>query len=138
MATIRRREGKLGVSYDVQIRIRPYPPVNRSYKKLTEAKREAEKIEMEMREGRYGLTSAAKKKTLSDAIERYRKYVLPTVKKSRREHILNWWQKTLGHLSLKEITPSLITEIRDKLVHEPSEGKKNQPPQWSNTLQPFH
>ena len=38
MATIRRNEGKRGVSYDVQIRIRPSPQANRSFTKLTDAK----------------------------------------------------------------------------------------------------
>jgi len=83
VATIRKREGKLGISYDVQIRIRPYPPTNQSFKKLTEAKRWAEKTEMDMREGRYGCISESRKKTLSDAIERYRKYVLPNVQKKQ-------------------------------------------------------
>jgi integrase len=127
MATIRRREGKFGVTYDVQIRIRPYPNVNMTFKKLTDAKRWAEKTEMEMREGRYGLKSEAKKRTLSEAIERYQKYVLPTVSKSRREHILEWWAKNFGHLSLKEITPALVTEIRDKLNHDEIDGKKRAP-----------
>ncbi len=79
---------------------------------------------MEMREGRYGLTSESRKKTLSEAIERYRKYVLPSVKKSRREHIIDWWKQMIGHLSLKEITPALITEIRDKLIHGEADSKK--------------
>ncbi len=127
MATIRRRDGKRGVSYDVQIRIRPYPPTNGSFKKLTDAKRWAEKTEMEMREGRYGMTSKSRTKTLSEAIERYRKYVLPKIKKSRREHIVNWWQQTCGHLALKDITPALITEIRDKLIHAEADGKKRAP-----------
>ncbi len=123
MATIRRREGKLGVSYNVQIRIRPYPPTNQSFKKLTDAKRWAEKTEMEMREGRYGIISESRKKNLADAIERYRKYVLPKVKKSRREHILDWWEKIMGHVPLKEISPSLIAEMRDKLIHSEIDGK---------------
>ena len=50
MATIRRREGKRGITYDAQIRIRPYPP-HQSFKNLTDAKRWIEKTEMEMREG---------------------------------------------------------------------------------------
>lgn len=37
MPTIRRREGKRGVTYDVQIRIRPYPPTSMSFKRLTDA-----------------------------------------------------------------------------------------------------
>lgn len=124
MATIRRREGKRGVTYDVQIRIRPYPKTNGTFKKLTDAKRWAEKTEMEMREGRYGLTTESRKRTLADAIERYRKYVLPEVKKSRREHIIEWWEQTIGHLSLREITPSLIAEMRDKLIHSEVDGRK--------------
>lgn len=124
MATIRRREGKRGVTYDAQIRIRPYPPTNQSFKKLTDAKRWIEKTEMEMREGRYGLVRESKKKTLSNAIERYRKYVLPTVVKSKREHIVTWWEQTIGNLTLNEITPALISEFRDKLLHAEIDGKQ--------------
>src|SRR5690349_20997240 len=124
MATIRRREGKLGVSYDVQVRIRPYPPTNQSFKKLTDAKRWAERTEMEMREGRHGLISESGKRTLSEALERYRKYVLPRVVKSRRDHILNWWEAMLGSKFLKQITPALLTEMRDKLLHAEMDGKK--------------
>ncbi len=127
MATFRRREGKRGVSYDAQIRIRPYPPTNRSFKKLTDAKRWAEKTEAEMREGKYGITTASRKKTLSDAIERYQKYILPTVTKSRREHLVTWWLKVLGHLPLKEITTSLINEFKNKLIHNEIDGQKRAP-----------
>lgn len=123
MATIRRREGKRGVTYDVQIRIRPYPLTTATFKKLTDAKRWAEKTEMEMREGRYGLISESRKKTISEAIERYRKYVLPTVTKSRRGHIVDWWEQTLGRLPLNQITPALVTEMRDKLMHAEVDGK---------------
>jgi len=127
MATIRRKEGKRGVTYDVQIRIRPYPATNGSFKKLTDAKRWAEKTETEMREGRYGMISESRKKTLSEAIERYQKYVLPRVIKSNRAHILVWWDKLIGKRSLKEITPALIAEIRDKYLYEEINGKKKAP-----------
>jgi integrase len=124
MATINRREGKRGVTYEVEIRIRPYPRTCKSFKKLTEAKRWAEKTESDMRGGRYGLTTDSRKKTLSEAIERYRKYVLPSVSKSKREHILDWWDRILGRQILKEINPALITEIRDKLIHGEMDVKK--------------
>jgi integrase len=127
MAAIRRRETKNGVTYSVQIRIRPYPTTNASFKKLTDAKRWAEKTEREMREGRYGMISESRKKTVSEAIERYRKYVLPKIIKSRREHVIDWWDNTIGRHALKEITPALITEIRDKLLHEEIDGKKRAP-----------
>lgn len=126
MATIKRVEGKKGVTYEVQIRIRPYPPISKSFKKLSGedgAKRWAERTENEMREGRYGLTAESRKKTAAEAIARYRKYVLPSVTKSRREHILDWWESTLGRHALKDITPALISEIRDKLLHGEMDGK---------------
>jgi hypothetical protein len=123
MATIRKREGRYGISYDVQIRLRSYKE-NRVFKNYQEAKRWAEKTELEMREGKYGIISESRKRTLSDAIERYRKYVLPEVKKSRRDHILDWWEKIIGRQSLNEITPALVTELRDKLLHSEIDGKK--------------
>lgn len=76
-----------------------------------------------MRKGRYGMITESRKRTLSEAIERYRKSVLPKVVKSRRDHILDWWQKMMGHQSLKDITPALVTEMRDKLLHSEVDGK---------------
>ena len=84
MATIRRREGSNGVSYNVQIRIRPYPPTTRSFKNLTKAKRWAETTEMEMRDGKYSINLESKRQTLADAIGRYQKHILPKKKKSKR------------------------------------------------------
>lgn len=123
MAAIRKIPGKKSDTYNVQIRIRPYGNVTKSFKKLKKAKEWATKTEMEMREGRYGLISESRKKTLGVAIERYRKYVLPQVKKSRRDHIIDWWEKSIGQHSLKEITPALVSEIRDKLLHGEFDGK---------------
>jgi len=123
MATIRKRVGKKGTTYDVQIRIKPYPHVSNSFEKLTDAKRWAEKTEMEMREKRFGTTLESRKKTLSDAIKRYRTTVLPGVTKSKREYLVDWWEKTIGHFPLRDITASLIIEVKDKLSQE-EEGEK--------------
>lgn len=124
MATIRRREGANGVSYNVQIRIRPYPPTTKSFKKLTDAKRWAETTEMEMRDGKYGMIMESKRQTLAHAIDRYQKHILPKKKKSKREYIVQWWKEKLGHLTLNEITPALIAKIRDDLINEEVSGKK--------------
>lgn len=124
MVTIRKNEGKTGLSYEVQIRIRPYAPQYKSFKKLADAKSWARTTEMEMRNGTFNLTTESKKRTLSKAIERYKKYVLPQVQKSKRDHIISWWQKFLGHLALKDITPSLVADFRDKLIHNEIDGEK--------------
>lgn len=124
MATIRKNEGKRGTTYSVQIRLKHQKAVSESFKTLREAKFWAQKTELEMREGRSGLTPESRRKTLSTAIERYRTFVLPSVRKSRREHIIDWWQKTIGHLPLKDITRALVADIRDKLIHEEVDGKR--------------
>ena len=115
MATIRTIPGKRGNTYNVQIRIRPYGNVTKTFKKWKAAQQWAANTEMEMREGTrlYGVVSESRKKTLSLAIERYRKYVLPSVKKSRREHIIDWWQKTRGYYGFKSVVGGLEFEFEN-------------------------
>lgn len=124
MATIRKREGKNGVSYDVQIRLRECEPINKSFKKYIDAKSWGIKTEMEMRARRNGDIDESRNKTLADAIERYRKYVLPGVAKSKREHIVDWWEQTAGKLPLSHISTSYVAGMRDKLMHGEVDGKE--------------
>ncbi|MCB1114449.1 MAG: site-specific integrase [Chlamydiia bacterium] len=127
MATFRKRVGKFGTTYEAQVRLNKSKHVSKSFKKLTDAKRWAEKVEMEIREKRYGVTNESKKRTLSDALARYRKYVLPGVSKSRRSHILDWWEERLGNFPLIEINASLISDFRDKLLHAEVDGRIRAP-----------
>lgn len=127
MATITKREGKRGVTYEVQIRLSKKKSTYQSFKKLTDAKRWAEKTEAEVRANRYGLIAESQKRTFKDAVERYRKTVLPEVKKSRREHIVDRLEQEFGQLALCEVTPALISEYKDRLLHDGSRGKKLSP-----------
>jgi hypothetical protein len=40
--------------------------------------------------------------------------------------LIDWWEKVFGQLALKEITPALITETRDKLLHGDLTVRKEQ------------
>ncbi len=73
MATIQKRDGKNGQTYRVMIRMHGYPPVQRSFKRLTDAKAWAQETELGMRRGDIRSTaSEAKKRTLGDVIEKYK------------------------------------------------------------------
>lgn len=58
-------------------------------------------------------------KTLADAIDRYRRDVLPEKAENTRRHQerqLTWWEGELGNIRLHALTPARITEARDDLM----------------------
>ena len=71
MASIRKRDGKNGSSYQVQVRIKGGGVESASFKSLTKEKIWAQSVEASIREGKHFSKNAAKKNTLSDLIERF-------------------------------------------------------------------
>jgi len=118
MASIRKRTNKDGsTSYRVDIRLKGFPPQRATFKRLTDAKSWATNTESAIKEGRYFKTTEARKHTLADAIDRYKKSVLPSKKDwKKQEALLDWWRQELGHHTLADTTPALIGEGRDKLL----------------------
>jgi len=120
MATIRERKtGNGEVRYQAQVRLKGFPQQNATFNRKTDAKRWIQQTEAAIREGRHFKTTEAKKRTLAELIDRYIRDVLPTKPKSMNAQgrQLKWWRDELGYRSLAEITPPLLSEIRDKL-HE--------------------
>ncbi len=118
MATIRtRKTGDGKASYHVQIRLKGHPAVTASFPRLTDAKKWAQDTESAIRDGRYFPTVEAKRHTLKDAIERYRKEEIPKLKSgaTRRPH-LDWWEAKLGAYTLADIKPALIVSTRNQLL----------------------
>jgi integrase len=118
MAVIEKREKDGGITYRVKIRLKGYPPQTASFERLTDAKRWAQQTESAIREGRHFKTSEAKRHTMSEAIERYMKTVLPNKPKSVYAQTihLNWWKETIGDYSLADVTSAMIANCRDKLA----------------------
>lgn len=119
MASIKERKDKNGKTrFYVQIRIKGAKPESGSFKRKTDAERWIQQTEAAIREGRHFKTSAAKKHTLGQLIDRYMVDVLPTKKKceQRQGAQLNWWKQQLGHFLLSDVTPSLIGQQRDVLL----------------------
>ena len=106
------------VTYHVQVRIKGYPPQTRSFEKLTDAKKWRDRTKAAILEGRYQIqTVEAKKLTLKDAYDRYRREILPGLKdqRSRVKH-LDWLVERAGAYSLNRLTPELLAGYRDELA----------------------
>jgi len=118
MATIRERKTSKGETrYQAQVRLKGFPPQNATFNRKTDAKRWIQQVESAIREGRHFKTSSAKKRTLSDLVDRYIEEILPTKPKSikQQKRQLLWWKDAIGYYSLADITPALLGETRDKL-----------------------
>lgn len=118
MAAIRKRINSKGeTSFHVQVRMKGHPPETASFQRLTDAKIWAQNTESAIREGRHFKTSASKKHTMGETIERYHKEVLSHRKNPvNQKKYLAYWEDALGHYTLADITPSLIVEKRNALV----------------------
>lgn len=121
MGSIREREGKKGVTFMAEVRLKGFPPQTASFHRKTDARKWVSDTESAIREGRYFKTSESRKRTLELLIDKYLAEKLPergddkeTVKPQ-----LIWWKKNLGKYTLVDITPTLIAEYRDKLLKEP-------------------
>lgn len=130
MASIEKRNSLDGkTSYRVKIRLKGRQPETATFDRLTDAKRWATQTEAAIREGRYFHSAAGKGKTLSDAIDRYIRDILPALKdqKHRLAH-LEWWRKKLGQTAIRDVSSILLMEYRDEL--------KATPFKVGNTLKP--
>lgn len=114
-----RKNGDAQITYRVQIRLKGFPIQTATFERKTDAKRWAQQTEAAIREGRHFKTSAAKKHTLAELIDRYIRDVLPTKPKSLKKQTaqLNWWKEQIGSYALADIAPSIIVEQRDILLH---------------------
>lgn len=119
MASIDRRVGRTGeTTYRVRVRIKGRPAQIRSFTRLTDAKRWAQRTEVELRAGRHLPSSESVRHTLAELIARYERDVLPDHRPNERRvrgAQLRWWADRLGPYSLAEVTPSRIAEARDGL-----------------------
>jgi integrase len=121
MASIQERIAEDGSkSYRVQVRLKGHKTESATFRRKTDAKRWAVQLEAAIREGRHFKSSAAKKHTLGDVVDRYVSTILPTKPKNQRAQAihLDWWKQNLGHVVLSDLTTSLIGDYRDRLSAE--------------------
>lgn len=129
MANIEKRANQKGTTYRVKIRIKGCPTQSATFERLTDAKKWSQQTEAAIHEGRHFKTTQAKKRTVSEMLQKYREQVVP-YKKSQQPvlQMLNWWDKQIGMYSLADASTSMIKDYRDKLLSEKSgRGKQRAP-----------
>ncbi|MFI0434989.1 MAG: hypothetical protein ACH350_04580 [Parachlamydiaceae bacterium] len=127
MASIQKRQKADGeYSYRVRIRVEGAPLVTETYPTRKEALNFARRMEAEIRAGRYFGREEDKEKTFLEFIDRYIEKELPKNPKgyAKQKALLTWWKSKLGSYFLCHITPSMIAELRDKLMSETTYRKK--------------
>src|SRR5579862_6946786 len=127
MANIEKRITKDGnATFRVKVRLKGFPVQSASFERLTDARKWAQQTESAIREGRHFKTSASKRHTLTEAIDRYIESVLPSKPKSEytQQGQLKWWKETIGSYTLADVTPALIAQYRDKLLQEKPKNRE--------------
>jgi hypothetical protein len=119
MATITKRVARGKTVWGVRIRRKGQPLLTATFERLTDAKQWAARQEAAISESRAIPGSAARRHTVTDLIDRYRKSILPqkrysTIRNQMKQ--LDWWQRQIGHLRLSDATPSRLSDIRDELL----------------------
>jgi integrase len=99
-----------------------------TFHRLTDARKWAQVTEGAVLEGRHFTAVAAKRHTVGELIDRYRREVLPHKSTSSiymQTLQLRWWNTHLGQRLLAGITPALLAEYRDKLAQGDGQPRSN-------------
>lgn len=122
MATIEERRGRGGKKvFRVKVRLRGQGEESATFNRLTDAKHWAAKIEDAIRESRYFPRREGAKHSLSEAIDRYKRDILP--RKSYSTSLtqlgqLEWWRGALGNKAIGSVSSADISTCRDQLIQE--------------------
>ena len=125
MASIVRRVASDGTtSYQVKVRIRGERPRSRTFKRKTDAAAWAAKAESDMGHGAYVPTTADRRRTLGELIEKFTVEYLPVKPNSKDgakvSAMLAWWKTHAGFVTLDKLTPQTVAGYRAELSAQPS------------------
>jgi integrase len=104
--------------YRVRVRLQGETPRTKTFKRLTDAKAWAAKVESDLGHGVYVPTSVERRRTLRELITKYLDEYLPLRElrnESNQRTQLEWWSGNYGHLTLDRLRPEVIAEARRKL-----------------------
>ena len=123
MPTVQRRVSPNGkVSYRALVRLKGHKPKTATFLKRADAVTWGQETETKIRQSKYfpDRLIDSEKYTLSDLLDRYKSEVLPRKRDIKQTGQLEWWKAQLGDYKLKDLTPSIISSLRDKLTKEQS------------------
>ena len=121
MATIEKRIGANGdVRYRVRVRLRGEQPRARTFKRKTDAELWAKKVESDLGHGFYVPTTADRRRTVAELIDKFVAEQLPIRQhRSDERNIkrnLQWWKENAGFVTLDKLTPQTIAGFRSQLL----------------------
>ena len=118
MATfVRRKDSKGKDRITAMVRLQGLPRKTATFENMTKAKKWAQQMEVNLRDGRFFKESESIKHTVNELVERFIEEVEIRSFKSINNYkqMLRWWSQELGHLKLRELTTSLIKEKQTQL-----------------------
>jgi integrase len=119
MASIDKREGPNGTTYRVRVRLRGEQARVRTFKRKTDAELWAKKIESDLGHGLYVPTTADRRRTLAELIDKFIAEQLPIRQRKADERnvrrALAWWKEHAGFVTLDKLTPQTIAGFRSQL-----------------------
>ena len=121
MPSVQRRVSPNGkVSYRALVRLKSHKPKTATFLKRADAVTWAQETETKVKQSKYfpDRLIESEKYTLTDLLNRYKSDVLPDKRDKNQLGQLDWWKVQLGEYKLKDLTPSLIASLRDKLTKE--------------------
>ena len=109
----------------MQVRLAGAPPKFATFRKLVDAKRWAQEVEVELREKRAFGRNLSSKRTLSQAIDRFEADYLGKLAESgrrARQLHLDYWRERFGHFRLVTLTSDLFAKAAGELAGEGRSG----------------
>lgn len=135
MATIEKRISNTGeITYRAKVRLRGFPVQTATFDKMTKAKEWAYTTEQKMKDGKFMPEYKAKQYTVSEIIDKYRKTILCHKKTIYPDwnSQLNWWNDAIGMYTLSNVTPSLLSEMKIRLLNEKNAFGRSRSPATVN------
>ena len=119
MATIIKRSGARGISWQAKVRRSGRPAISKSFRRKADAQAWAAEVERDHRLGRL-VSREAEQRTLADLIERYETEILDQREgdSRRRRQQLALWRDRLGTRYVVQTTPAAIAQVRGDLKRE--------------------
>ena len=117
-----------------QIRRKGFPPQTATFPRKTDAVQWAQQVESDMHQRKFFTVFEAQRHTLTETIERFLVEVVPTRPSQRRdfESHLDWWKAEVGAYRLSDLTPSILSSARDKLLR--TKTNRGEPPAAATVL----
>jgi hypothetical protein len=102
------------------VRIRGEKPRTRTFKRKTDADLWSKKVESDLGHGTYVPTTADRRRTLAELIDKFIKEYLPIRRNNADERNitaqLKWWRDNAGHVTLDKLTPQAIAGLKSELL----------------------